>query len=904
MSSPQHVQAIADCAVSDAPTHASLANLDGSRGVAVGTGCNTLATSGADTQNGVTTAVELTGDSSSGIPLDPAKIVQSCAGRPDKGTSEDNVLTIPEGGNLSTGSDGEPLSKQDQVAYACDHASVADSCYADRPASTAVEAHGASSKRQRSPSLDALGHQEKTFGHADMDIQATEEQSSTAPPVEDVAAEVPVEEMDASGTNVSAPMDDAEMGPDDQSQAATAQLGSNCTHPAKATSKRKDSAAAATRPDTSDDASGLEVKSTYRQQRQPDGPPKENSNGTSPQSYAKVASPRPNFTDPAAWRKYWYANYQRPKEDLPKDLILKALKAQPSQRRSCLPVTQTASADSTEFRIEAQDLTTAFPLAVIMASMHACTSPIWKNAVESLFGFQMQRGKGIRFYSNDDAVAVSLRNFEIEICGKMHRISCTPKYESYYSIQLHRVPVETTALEIFDFFVSHDCNPLVVYPTHSVGSLKSNAMTVLFNGRKIPPFLWSGKKEDAPLREISLDLSHPSSFVVHKLKQLNEFVPPSLQGKKRKTTSASTTQVQDDQQVDKPASAVPSSTASSTAVQGQDTAARYTTAPLRLPEILASNCRASSTSAPGPKEAPHRWHQKVKARVLPLTSEPPVSATSAVTPTFSEDKATASWAIPLDNRFEVLQHDFDDALPDFDVAVFSSEDQATASHSMMFPDRKRLSKQVAKLFHVDQISMDTLNSLIQDTCKTTLTNTGYGNKFLYSLQAQPALFRATLDDPAYQHAWSSLATSHALGRLLGSLHPDKFRSEDKLQDMGSVVDDYCAMFTGATGDTLTPHEGLTRLAATTKYSVEEHIAFALWDFYCMIVAPSIYFDAVKLAHGIQVGALTNLFCTKTLLWSDDTLHDWASSSLGVSMRSTALTGVFKTALTLVISSNP
>ena len=615
---------------------------------------------------------------------------------------------------------------------------------------------------------------------------------------------------------------------------------------------------------------GIEVSSTYRPA--PGHTPLASA-PSARRSYASTTAAKKIFpANSESWRREWYSEHKRAPSSQPEALILKALSATPEERRSLLQATPCATENSQEFWIPAPELTQTFPLAVIMDSLFACDFPLWQAACPDLFGFAMVRGKGVRFFSSNHVLTTSLRNLKLPICGYDHVIHASSMVGQYYWVNLNRVPATVNTLDVYDFFVEHDCAPLYVFPMHSVGSLQSNALTVIFNSKQVPPFLWSQKPGDAPLREIQLSAADPPTFVVHKNSALNEVVPPSLQQKRRKVSPVPPT----------PPTARPT------------TPAPPKPAPVKTPSV--------KVSAPNRKDTPSAWHTKVKSRVLSVpTSKLPVEALP-VSNRVDDTTSSRHWFVPVENRFEILAHDPTHGVPDYDVKVFLNPSTLAVCEPLPKPSPKLLTKSLANPFHVDHITSDALDAAIREFCTATLEDTPYGDAFLGALQAQPSFFRSSLDDPDLTDYWVAKATEHALSRLLCQSHPSSFREGKHILPIEQVLSDYCALRTDGSGDVSTPAYALERLCAefTPQFTAQDHIQLALWDLFAMVTAPSVYFDPIKLSHAINNPALESIDCTSALLWSDDILVDWSASQLGQTMLSSAVTEPFSLAFQSLI----
>ncbi|RHY17082.1 hypothetical protein DYB25_008628 [Aphanomyces astaci] len=505
-----------------------------------------------------------------------------------------------------------------------------------------------------------------------------------------------------------------------------------------------------------------------------------------------------------------------------------------------------------------------------MDSLFESSDPAWTAATPFLFGFSMVRGKGIRFFSNNLEARASLRNLVLNICGYDHVIHAPSLVGQFYWIQLHRVPSTVDSVTVFDYFQDHGCSPVLVFPTHSVGSLQSNSLKVIFNSKRVPEFLWSQQATDEPLREISFLADQPPTFVVHKISALNDFVPPSIKGKRRKVQ-------------DQTKSRHPSPT------PAQATVAEPT----------------SQVSLPTNKDSPSAWHKKIKSRLSPVPTEDLEVVEVQIKSQVDHPTSLRHWTVPLLNRYELLTMESEAGVPDYDLKVFLSPTTLGISPTVSKPNSKLLLKKLARPFHVDNISKEALNSLVNEFCAQTLEDMQYGDDFLQAIQAQPSFFRPALTNSRMEDYWVSKATSHALCRLLNNSKPDAFKVDGKNLPIAQVLDDYCSLFEDAMGDTLSPAAALDRLCSqeTPDFTGQQHIQLALWDLFAMISAPSIYFDPVKVAHATQTLNLVSLDCTKLLLWSDDTLSDWVTSDLGNVMLSSATMRPFSAAFEALASTS-
>ncbi|RHX97969.1 hypothetical protein DYB36_013505 [Aphanomyces astaci] len=475
-----------------------------------------------------------------------------------------------------------------------------------------------------------------------------------------------------------------------------------------------------------------------------------------------------------------------------------------------------------------------------MDSLFTSSVPAWIEVRPFLFGFALVRGKGIRFFSNNLEVGTSLRNLEMNICGYDHAIHAPSLVGQFYWVQLHRVPSTVSPLAVFDFCQDHGCSSVLIFPTHSVGSLQSNSLEVTFNSKRVPAFLWSQKKTDDPLREIFFLEDQPPTFVVHKISALNDFEPSSIKGKRRKVP------------VQQPQADHPTSSASATT---------------STPEP------GSPASLPTLKDSPSIWHKKLKSRVFEVPSEELEAVEVKAKTKLDPSTSTRNWEVPLSNRYEIFTLEPDSNTPDFDLKVFLSP--TTLGISPTVSNSKLLLKKLASQFHVDNISKETLTSLVSEFCVQTLEDMQYGDNFLQTLQAQPTYFRPALANPGLEDYWISKATSHALCRLLSSTKPAAFKIDGRNLPIAQVLDVFCGLFEDELGDTLSPGAALDRLCSqeTPDFSAQDHIQLVLWDLFAMISAPSIYFDPVKMAHASQTSLLVPRECSKLLLWSGSPLFN-------------------------------
>ncbi|RHY25422.1 hypothetical protein DYB32_008322 [Aphanomyces invadans] len=252
----------------------------------------------------------------------------------------------------------------------------------------------------------------------------------------------------------------------------------------------------------------------------------------------------------------------------------------------------------------------------------------------------MVRGKGVRFFTNNLEISGLLRNLVVNICGYDHIIHAPSLVGQFYWVQLHRVPTAITPLDVFDFFEYRGCSPVSVFPTISAGTLHSNSLKVVFNSKQVPGFLWSQRKEDEPLREIFLAADQPPTFVVHKISALNEFVPPSLKGKRRKFPERPT---------------------------------KATTPPLQQQvPTMSPALPAMAQSLPTSNDPPSIWHKKNKVRLFPVPTEDIQLEEIQVTTMADSANASRHWAVPLANRYELLTLDGNQGMPDYDVKFCKS----------------------------------------------------------------------------------------------------------------------------------------------------------------------------------------------------------------------------------------
>ncbi|CAK4620153.1 unnamed protein product, partial [Aphanomyces euteiches] len=167
-----------------------------------------------------------------------------------------------------------------------------------------------------------------------------------------------------------------------------------------------------------------------------------------------------------------------------------------------------------------------------------------------------------------------------------------------------------------------------------------------------------------------------------------------------------------------------------------------------------------------------------------------------------------------------------------------------------------------------------------------LNSLDYGDAFLHTLQAQPSLYKASIKEkgnPLEDILWN-FSLQHAILRTLVEHKPLLFKSSENLLPTGAILDDAVAMFSSS-DDQATP-EGSALLtlceALTDQPQFDVAVAFAIWDLYCMMTAPSIYFDSLKLGHIIG-SSLTSFANTSHLFWTNYVLLAWLTSEIGQSM---------------------
>ncbi|RHY52669.1 hypothetical protein DYB30_010095, partial [Aphanomyces astaci] len=246
-------------------------------------------------------------------------------------------------------------------------------------------------------------------------------------------------------------------------------------------------------------------------------------------------------------------------------------------------------------------------------------------------------------------------------------------------------------------------------------------------------------------------------------------------------------------------------------------------------------------------------HKKLKSRVFEVPSEELEAVEVKAKTKLDPSTSTRNWEVPLSNRYEIFTLEPDSNIPDFDLKVFLSPTTLGISPTVS----KLLLKKLVSQFHVDNISKETLTSLVSEFCVQTLEDMQYGDNFLQTLQAQPTYFRPALANPGLEDYWISKATSHALCRLLSSTKPAAFKIDGRNLPIAQVLDVFCGLFEDELGDTLSPGAALDRLCSqeTPDFSAQDHIQLVLWDLFAMISAPSIYFDPVKMAHASQTSLL-------------------------------------------------
>ncbi|KAF0758067.1 hypothetical protein AaE_004055 [Aphanomyces astaci] len=358
---------------------------------------------------------------------------------------------------------------------------------------------------------------------------------------------------------------------------------------------------------------GMDISSTYRQPGF--GPSSGSRNRRDPpqdRTYTTATSSKkipPTNID--LWRREWYTAHQRRDSPRREELILKALQATPQERRALIPSSLCGTEGSQEFWIPAPGLTQAFPLAVIMDSLFTSSVPAWIEARPFLFGFALVRGKGIRFFPNNLEIGTTLRNLEMNICGYDHVIHAPSLVGQFCWV---------SPLAVFDFFQDHGCSPVLVFPTHSVGSLQSNLLKVIFNSKRVPAFLWSQKKTDEPLQEIFFLQNQPPTFIVHKISALNDFEPHSIKGKRRKIP------------VQPPQAEHPTSSA---------------------PAIISIPEPGSPASLPTQNNSPSIWHKKLKSRVFEVPSEELEAVEVKAKTKLDASTSTRNWEVPRSNRYEI-----------------------------------------------------------------------------------------------------------------------------------------------------------------------------------------------------------------------------------------------------------
>ncbi|CAK4731451.1 unnamed protein product [Aphanomyces euteiches] len=245
------------------------------------------------------------------------------------------------------------------------------------------------------------------------------------------------------------------------------------------------------------------------------------------------------------------------------------------------------------------------------------------------------------------------------------------------------------------------------------------------------------------------------------------------------------------------------------------------------------------------------------------------------------------WEVPLGNKYSVLSTENDSNSPaDFDVVVTDSANSTVISGSRRFaPNTKKLAKHLKSIHYLDTIPMDVLDDLLSKS-NGELNSLDYGDAFLHTLQAQPSLYKASIKEkgnPLEDILWN-FSLQHAILRTLVEHKPLLFKSSENLLPTGAILDDAVAMFSSS-DDQATP-EGSALLtlceALTDQPQFDVAVAFAIWDLYCMMTAPSIYFDSLKLGHIIG-SSLTSFANTSHLFWTNYVLLAWLTSEIGQSM---------------------
>jgi len=586
----------------------------------------------------------------------------------------------------------------------------------------------------------------------------------------------------------------------------------------------------------------------------------------------------------ASWRQEWYASHRGSRENRPSDEVLERALALPvSERRLAATITcptPVPASELFEFWISAPTLTQTFPLPVILDSLLSTEtgSDTWAAVSTLCHGFSMTRSKGVRFFCSAPNCSDRLNGVSLLICGKPHTIKASSKFASHYSVQLHRVPASVSAAAIFDLFVSHDCEPLSVYPTFAAGPLSSNTLTVLFSSASIPAFIWSGNRGEAPLRELSLATGHPLTFVVHPRQDFNDFAPPSL------TPLAP---------------------------------AAPPTRPVTRAEPITTASPIDATDAftldrPLVTDTPQAWYRKIKAATVPYYLPPPTTAVTHVLyiddADDSDASGLASYRVPYQGRYAAFLSDETSATlpPDVDVILHPTVGTTPIGVPPHLTSwQSSLKDTLSPAFDVESMTLVQLTEFL-DAERAHLREDDYSSALLTSIQAQPSIYRTFYDSctPGNIVDLECHVAAHACHRLVSRYDVDTATSSldilDRIYAVGRPLasmdddnDDDTASFISILRDVATRHND--------PRSIDELLALARWDLYCMINAPSIYFDFVKLAAVCSTTEIHAIAESHHLLWSDVTLLQLLRSDVGQQLVTSTTQPTLTSAFTLLAS---
>ncbi|GAB9465706.1 Pollike protein [Globisporangium polare] len=554
--------------------------------------------------------------------------------------------------------------------------------------------------------------------------------------------------------------------------------------------------------------------------------------------------------------------------------------------------------------IPAKFLTATFSDTEIMTSLGSDQQPpVWNSSVPFLRDFKCIRNAGISFTCVDREICTKLGNLLLTICGKEFTVQPYSKYSHWYYVDLQRLPDDVTDELIYDWFLAHGTPPVYITPAQVVNGLQSRSRRVYFNQKAPPASLMINPK--TPIREIEFSASG-FAVVHHRNRAFNKEMPPFLQAIKRKQAAGTTARKGErgisssaTKPATQPSKGAPGNEApptpalpddpgldveintdgddddSNDSMSDNDGSDDSDEAPLTRPRVSPTSvwtttARATKFPATILSVAKTDFSRIQNSKRMFFPSMQAASATDlAQLLVGSEYPWSAS-----PNSFELLATGdlVDPISPDFDAVVLNGNKQMIKSTIQRTNTAKLVLASQYASYEVNEMTLDAVCAFLEKFNEKFVENSDPEVK-LATIQAQPAIMRSFYDtaSPKNYDLLRPTIMEHAAMRIVGRTAVEC--------DGTSFSERVLALFPGE--NLQDPQTLLTKLTGSMEaFWLQVYIAEL--DLLLQTMAPSVYFDSIKVAELIRASPSVLGF-TLWHLWDDRTLEAILRSPLLASM---------------------